>query len=96
MFLYLFLNMLENRAARIADRLQFERNWTLQPMRQQLLRIADQKVKLAGGQRLLHQCRNANVIVLSLDDHFGEDDRMKGAGHEAPDEDVLYGNLGRT
>lgn len=85
--------MLEDHRPRIGDRLQFERDGTLQPVRQHLLRVTNEEVQLAGGQRLFHQGGDAHVIVLPLDDHLGQTNAVVGAGDEAPNEDVLDGRL---
>lgn len=88
--------MLEYNRPRIADRLQLKCNRTLQPVGQQLLGVSDEEIDFPRGQRLFQQRSDTDVIVLTLDDHFGQNDVMESAGHEAPDENVLDGGFRRA
>jgi hypothetical protein len=90
------LNILEYRFLPIAYGLEFQCDRTLQPIGQQFFGVANQKVHFPSIDRLSHQRRYSNVVVLSLDDHLRADQRMPGAGHELSNENVLDRRLAGT
>ena len=87
------LDVLKDYILPIIGGLQLERNRTLQPVREQLLAVTNQEVHFPCRNRPANDRCYTHMIVLPLDDHFGQHQTVPGARHEPANEIVLQHGL---
>lgn len=92
-FLYpimaLHLHVFEDDVLLLGDCLNFNGNWTLQPVGEHLFRVTEQKVYFLWCNRSAQDERYSDVIELSLNNHFAAHLIVKCASYELSNEHIL-------